>query len=76
MPRAEDTATVGVDRNGNDLPGMIGMLTDGAVKALHASGIQLIEQFSIEIAFVVLRQQIEDIAGKQLALMEFFRGGI
>src|SRR5690606_16304660 len=64
LPGAEDSAAVSVDQNGNDLPGMIGVLTLGAIETFNAGSIQLLEEFGIEIAFMILWQKIEDIAGK------------
>jgi hypothetical protein len=64
LPGAEDTPTVGVDQDGNDLFGMIGVLALGALQVFNASGIQLREECGVQIAFMILRQQSEDIAGK------------
>jgi hypothetical protein len=43
---------------------MIGVLALGAIQVFNASGIQLREECGVQIAFMILRQQSEDIAGK------------
>jgi hypothetical protein len=35
----------------------------------------LLEEFGVEVAFMILRQKIEDIAGKKLVLMKLNRAG-
>jgi hypothetical protein len=64
LPRAEDASAVGIDQDGDDLFGMIRMLTFDAIEAFNAGSIELLEEFGIEIAFMILWQKIEDIAGK------------
>jgi hypothetical protein len=75
LPGAENAPAVGVDQNGDDLPGMIRMLAFDAIEAFNAGGIQLLEKFGVEVAFMILRQKIEDIAGKKLVLMKLNRTG-
>lgn len=75
LPGAEDAPAVGIDQDGDDLFGVIGMLAFDAIKGFNTGGIQLREQFGVEVAFMLLRQKIKDIAGKQLMLMEFNRAG-
>lgn len=73
LPRAEDAMAVGVDQDGDDQPGMVGMLAFDAIEAFNTGGIELLEEFGMEVAFMILRQKIEDIAGKKLVLMKLNR---
>ena len=54
---------------------MIGVLALDAIATFNAGGIQLFEEFGVEVAFMILRQKIEDIAGKKLVLMKLNRAG-
>lgn len=75
LPGAEDASAVSVDQDGNDQLRMIGMLALDAIKAFNAGRIELLEELCIKIAFMLLRQKIEDIAGKKLVLMKLNRAG-
>jgi hypothetical protein len=72
---AEDAPAVSVDQDGNDLPGMKDMLALDAIEVFYTGGFELLKEFGVEVAFMILRQKIEDITGKQLVLMKLNRVG-
>jgi hypothetical protein len=53
----EDAPAIGVNQDGNDQFWMIGSLTLDAIEAFNAGGIQLSEEFAVEMAFMLLRQK-------------------
>ena len=54
---------------------MIGMLALDAIEVFNAGGFELLKEFSVEVAFMILRQKIKDITGKQLVLKKLNRVG-
>jgi len=56
----------------NDWPGVIGVLAFNLILAFNDSGIKLVKQLRIKVAFMVLRQQIKNVAGKQQVLVKFY----
>jgi hypothetical protein len=73
FPGTEHAATVGIDQYGYyELRG-VGMLTYGAIAAFDGRCIKLLEQVAVEITFMLFREQIENITGKQKVLVKFYR---
>ncbi|MCD2451553.1 hypothetical protein GO003_014255 [Methylicorpusculum oleiharenae] len=60
----EYAAAVGIDQNRNHQLRVIGVLAFPAIGLLNASGIQLLEQFAVEKAFMILRKGVKHTAGK------------
>ena len=62
--RTEHTPAVGIDQDGNYLLRRVGVLTQALIRTFNRAGVQLLKNITIEIALMIIRQQIKYIAGK------------
>lgn len=69
----KNTPAVGIDQNGDDQLWMIGMLPDHTVLAFYTGGVKAVEYLAIDVAVMLITEQVEDIAGKHQMLVEFSR---
>ena len=69
----EHPVTVGIDEYRNNELRVIGMLASVTVSAFQRRGVQLLKQIAIEMAFVIGREQVKNIAREEQALVEFHR---
>ena len=65
--------TVSVDENTGDQLGMVSPLSIAAVTLLNDGGIQLLNDIVKQVALMIVGQQIKNIPGKQLGLIELNR---
>ena len=70
LPRTECPVAVRVYQNRDDLPRRVGALAPAAVSGVRLRGVQLLEQVPIHETIVVVRQQVENVVGEELALAE------
>lgn len=73
LSRAKNATTVGVDENAGDQPGMVSPLPIAAVTLLNDGGVQLLNDIVKQVALMIVGQQIKNISGKQLGLIELNR---
>ncbi|WP_156350844.1 hypothetical protein [Pseudomonas sp. EGD-AK9] len=64
---------VGVDQDGDERARMIGPLPDATVLLFHHARVEMLEDFFVDKAVIILGQQIKNVAGKQEALIHFNR---
>ncbi|RCV93573.1 hypothetical protein, partial [Vreelandella rituensis] len=69
----EHAMAIRINEQRDDQAGVIGPLAKMAVLLLDRGGVDLLEEFFIKKAVMVVGQQIKEIAGKQEVLVRFDR---
>ena len=71
FPGTKDPTTVGINEGGDDQFWMVGALAQFTVIAFKFGGVKLLENIFVQIAFMVLAEQVKNIGWKQKSLVEF-----
>jgi hypothetical protein len=70
FPGTENASTVGIDEDGDDQFRVIGVLAQYTVIALQIRCVKLLENIFVQIALMILAEQVENIGWKQKSLVE------
>ena len=67
--------TVAVNQNANEFLLMIGALAQGAILRFNTARIELLKKIMKQVAIMLRRQKVKDVAWKQLTLDSINRVG-